>query len=268
MIDKLPENIPLKYPVVLVHGIACRDKTKKDEELSWGPIPEMLCSRGVQVYFGHSDSWASIENNAQQIKDTVNNIIDSTGCSKVNIIAHSKGGLEARYMITHLGMEDKVASLTTMDTPHRGVVIADIIYKYTPAKIIKKLGQLVDKRAKRLGDTEPNTYVVGTELSIAGCEEFNRVVPDSDKVFYQSVSCDKLPRFSPKYAFTSLWLRVHGYKHTDGIVPDISSEWGQCLKVHGLDHDNLRGQCIFTKQRQLMMLLYFNLMMILISKGM
>ncbi len=268
MIDKLPENIPLKYPVVLVHGIACRDRNLKDRQTAWGKIPNILKERGIQVFYGMSDAWGTITHNASMLKDTVEEVLTLTGSEKVNLIAHSKGGLEARYMITKLGMDDKVASLTTMDTPHRGVVIADVIYKYTPAKIIKKLGQLVDKRAKRLGDTEPNTYVVGTELSIAGCEEFNRMVPDSDKVFYQSVSCDKLPRFSPKYALTSLWLRVHGYKNTDGIVPDISSEWGQCLKVHGFDHDNLRGQCIFAKQRQLMMLLYFNLMMILISKGM
>ena len=39
------------------------------------------------------------------------------GCEKVNIIAHSKGGLDSRYMITHLGLADKVASLTTVATP-------------------------------------------------------------------------------------------------------------------------------------------------------
>ena len=39
---------------------------------------------------------------------------------KVNIIAHSLGGLDARQMLTHLGMGSRVASLTTVGTPHRG----------------------------------------------------------------------------------------------------------------------------------------------------
>ena len=44
---------------------------------------------------------------------------------KVHVIAHSMGGLDARYMISRLGMEDRVLSLTTVGTPHRGSKYAD-----------------------------------------------------------------------------------------------------------------------------------------------
>src|SRR5207245_6473457 len=43
----------------------------------------------------------------------------------VNLIAHSMGGLDARYMITHLGMAEHVRSLTTVSTPHRGTYLVD-----------------------------------------------------------------------------------------------------------------------------------------------
>ena len=34
-------------------------------------------------------------------------------------------GLDARYMISKLGMADKVATLVTIGTPHRGSYFAD-----------------------------------------------------------------------------------------------------------------------------------------------
>ena len=52
-------------------------------------------------------------------------IIQKTGCEKVNIIAHSKGGLESRYAISQLGLSPYVASLTTINTPHHGCTFVD-----------------------------------------------------------------------------------------------------------------------------------------------
>ena len=260
-------NLHVKYPVILVHGMACRDRNLKDRQTAWGEIPNILKERGIQVFYGMSDAWGTIAHNASMLKDTVEEVLTATGSEKVNLIAHSKGGLEARYMITKLGMDDKVASLTTVDTPHHGVVIADKIYKILPQKLIRKISSIVDKRAKRLGDLEPDTYTVGTELSMAQCEEFNKNVTNSDKVFYQSVSCVSHPVWTPKYAFTSLWLRLNGYANSDGIVPGSSSEWGECMKVAGYDHDNLRGQCTNNTQRHMLMFLYLNLLIVLASKG-
>lgn len=266
MTDKLPENIPLKYPVVLVHGIACRDKTKKDEELSWGPIPEMLRSRGVQVYFGHSDAWASIENNAQQIKDTVNDIIDSTGCSKVNIIAHSKGGLDVRYMISKLGMADKVASLTTMDTPHRGVFLVDVIYKYTPRKLASFVTVQITKRARRKGDTHPNCYICGKELSVSYCKKFNATIQDDPHVLYQSVVAFTKAH-SPKYWFTALFTKLKLHQENDGIVTCESGRWGRVMSpTERYSHDHLRGCGLKTKQK-LILLLYANILLNLALMG-
>lgn len=41
---------------------------------------------------------------------------EETGCEKVNIIAHSKGGLDSRYAISRLGMDQYTASLTTINS--------------------------------------------------------------------------------------------------------------------------------------------------------
>ena len=54
------------------------------------------------------------------IKRSILEVLTKTGAEKVNLIAHSKGGMEARYMIKVLGMNTHVASLTTISTPHHG----------------------------------------------------------------------------------------------------------------------------------------------------
>ena len=48
---------------------------------------------------------------------------------RVVIIAHSMGGLDARYMISKLGMHEKVEALVTISTPHRGSPYADSCQK-------------------------------------------------------------------------------------------------------------------------------------------
>ena len=57
-------------------------------------------------------------------------MLEKTSAEKVNIIAHSRGGLEARYVIGALGMENAVASLTTMATPHAGSKTMNIALKF------------------------------------------------------------------------------------------------------------------------------------------
>lgn len=49
---------------------------------------------------------------------------------KFHIIAHSMGGLDSRYLITHLGGSHRIASLTTIATPHFGSPIADVVHKW------------------------------------------------------------------------------------------------------------------------------------------
>ena len=65
----------------------------------WGRIPDTLRERGATVYLGGQDAWGTVAGNAEQLRKTVLRILECEQCEKINIIAHSKGGLEARYLI-------------------------------------------------------------------------------------------------------------------------------------------------------------------------
>ena len=114
-----------KYPIILVHGIAAKQLRILN---AFGQIGEELKKEGYTVYISDNDGFGSVENNAEQLKRFIEKVLKDTGAEKVNIIAHSKGGLDSKYMITKLGMEDKVASLTTLCTPHKGSIIASKIW--------------------------------------------------------------------------------------------------------------------------------------------
>jgi triacylglycerol lipase len=69
----------------------------------------------------------SIEERAAQLKAAINEAFPR---GKVHILAHSMGGLDARYMIKMLGMGKRVRTLTTVSTPHHGSFYADFANKF------------------------------------------------------------------------------------------------------------------------------------------
>ena len=89
----------------------------------------MLIKHGFSVYHS-SVPWAERVNaRAEQLRKNVLNVLEQSGDEKVNIIAHSMGGLDARHMLfddRNKGrIHEKTASLTTIGTPHLGTSFAD-----------------------------------------------------------------------------------------------------------------------------------------------
>lgn len=114
-----------KYPILLVHGVFFRDFKYLNY---WGRIPKELEKNGARIYYGNHNSASSVAESAKQLKARILEITKESGCEKVNIIAHSKGGLDVRYMLSDGEAAERVASLTTINTPHRGCRFADYLF--------------------------------------------------------------------------------------------------------------------------------------------
>lgn len=82
-----------KYPLLLVHGVFFRDFRYLNY---WGRIPRELQRNGATVYYGQQQSAAAVEESGKELAARIRQIVEETGCGKVNIIAHSKGGLDSR----------------------------------------------------------------------------------------------------------------------------------------------------------------------------
>lgn len=216
-----------KYPLLMVHGMGFRDWKYFNY---WGRIPKELIKNGAKVYYGHQEACATVENNSQLIKNKILEIIEETGCEKVNIIAHSKGGLDSRYAISKLGMEDYVASLTTVGTPHHGSEVTDLANKL-PDSFYRKVSDFMDKRFRGFGDTNPDFYTLCHQFNTSYAEQFNKEVPDSDKVYYQSyASVMRFPFSFNLLGFTHMLLSRYG--RNDGLVTETSAQWGKFRGVY------------------------------------
>ena len=184
---KLSENdtCSTKYPILLVHGVSFRDDVPVLKY--WGSLPKALKRKGAKVYLSNQNAYNSHVENALQLRVRVLEILHETGSEKVNIIAHSKGGIETRYMITKLGMADKVASLTTLATPHRGSYIADTLIKWlTKTDWLDRVIFSANRVARFIGDENPDALQAANNLTIDYMENFNNCVPNSPLVYYQS----------------------------------------------------------------------------------
>ena len=211
-----------KYPIVLVHGIGYSDEEFPDY---WGDVPENLRSEGAKVFFGRQAAFGSIEESGEELLENVEKICLENDAEKVNIIAHSKGGLDARYMISVLGGEERVASLTTIATPHHGIAVLDEMGK-KPFGQLNRFYNFFNMVLRISGGQVPESNSAYEQMSADYMEVFNEMVPDSPRVYYQSYACEmKSSLADPVFArFHRIVTRKHG--KNDGLVPVESAKWG------------------------------------------
>ena len=225
---------PAKYPVILAHGMGGFDKLIGTVPYFYR-IPGAVRDAGHTVFTSEVSSFNSIAVRGEQLLDQVEEIRAITGKSKVNIIGHSMGGLDARYVAHVLG-SGKVASVTTMGTPHRGAPIADLgmlILNGDPTGITTSLlnavavifGGVVTN-----GDLSlPQDMAVQLEnLSSPFLNAWNQQFTNASGVYYQSYSGTSVFNISldPSDALLAITSVIFGFEPNDGLVGLNSSGWG------------------------------------------
>jgi len=212
----------LRHPVVLAHGVLGFDKIAIGgrEHSYFRGVTNHLMSVGAEVHKPRVSSSASIAVRAQELADVVRAI----PAKKVNVIAHSLGGLDVRYAITKLGLADRVATLTTIGTPHLGTPVADLGTKLSDLLRLKPL----------IGRVVPLDGFY--DLTTKKLRSFNREIVDMPGVAYASV----VAKVDRQRTNKLLWL-THKYLTeiagaNDGMVPSASQCWGEVLKEIEADH--------------------------------
>lgn len=217
-------------PVVLHHGLMGFG------DISVGPIKipyfrgidRALRERGHELVISRVHPTGSIERRAQELKANIERGLEQTNGdeNRVIIIAHSMGGLDARYMIAKLGMHDRVAALLTITAPHRGSPYAD----WCLENLGRRLGGL--KLIRWLGlDIQAIA-----DLTTENCRKFNRQVKNVPGVLYFSVSAARPWHRVPPFALHSHKIIADAEGENDGLVSIKSSTWGEHLGVWPADH--------------------------------
>lgn len=223
-----------KYPILMVHGVFFRDFRYFNY---WGRIPKALETNGARVFYGEHQSAASVETCGHEIAARILQITSETGCDKVNIIAHSKGGLDCRYALSLPGIAEHVATLTTVSTPHKGCEFADYLLTKIPQAKQNAVAKTYNAALVKLGDPNPDFLAAVNDLTAAFCRDFNTNYPDVPGILYQSVGSGLNKAGSGRFPLNFTYhLAKYFDGANDGLVSEKSFPWGesfQMLTVNG-----------------------------------
>jgi len=170
-----------KYPIVLAHGMAGFDSLFGVYEYFYG-IPGALRDQGASVYTTSVSSFNSTQQRGEQLLAQVKTIVATTGKGKVNLIGHSHGGLDVRYVAAV--RPDLVASVTSVATPHKGADLATYLRAHVSggsftedvlAFFANSLGTALNLLT---GHSNSQDAIAGLDaLTATGLASFNAVYP-------------------------------------------------------------------------------------------
>ncbi|MEM7154262.1 MAG: alpha/beta fold hydrolase [Myxococcota bacterium] len=256
------------YPILFAHGFFGFDELEPVGGVEyWYDVESHLIALGeTELCFGQIDPFNDSIDRADALHQELLDCIEQTGRAKVNIIAHSQGGLDAR-VVAHLA-PDRVASITTVATPHYGTPIADIAVGILPNEnagaIVDWLVQLVGQPLWDELGNETSFYDSMVQMSHEGMVEFNAAYPDVEGVLYTSLTgrtglhaggeaCEPdspppplfitdyegdLDTTDPLFLIPEAILSdgVLSQEPNDGLVRAIDARWGEFLGCVPADH--------------------------------
>lgn len=250
-----------KYPIVLAHGLVGFDALFGVVEY-WPGIAKALRSDGAKVFVAEVSQFNLVKVRGDQLIAEIEEIVAITGQPKVNIIGHSQGGLDARYVAAK--RPDLVASVTTVGSPHYGAELADVVRgilkggSLAETALVSVAGGLGTLLALLSGTKNPQDPLGALEsLSKSGATAFNVTYPQAlpttwcgqgselvkgVRYFSWSGTRPLTNVFDPSDVLLGLTSLV--YKEAnDGVVGRCSSHLGTVIRdnydMNHLDETNL-----------------------------
>ncbi len=233
-----PETIRVRYPIVLMHGFGLLAFLAKGGHLHEEAM--YLRMRGILAFAPNVSPYHTIADRANMWRERVEFILKTTGAEKVNLIAHSMGGLDARYLVSKCGLHDRVATLTTIASPHRGSSLAEIVLEQ-PGKVQEWLQDAANWIGQNaMSNSGADFHSAIQQLTPTALKEsFNLEVLDHPNVLYRSYAGASgkgtLHSINPILRpFNSLMYAREGVN--DGLVSVSSAKWGDYQGEIEADH--------------------------------
>jgi triacylglycerol lipase len=195
-ITPAPTPTPTRYPILLVNGIDTSPLFRYSKR-----ILEMMAGQGGQtVFLATLPPYEAPRRRAPELWSRINGVRAQTGAEKVNLICHSLGGFDCRYLVSPHGLgvdlanpfiAESVASITTIGTAHRGTRLADAMLGLLPDA---DRGRTVNDFATLVGDWFSDQTLTQDvhlrealqALTLSGAQTFNAEINDAPGVYYQS----------------------------------------------------------------------------------
>ncbi|KAF5023834.1 hypothetical protein F66182_4092 [Fusarium sp. NRRL 66182] len=214
-----------KYPIVLAHGLFGFAELRLSPYFPaveyWHGIRDALTAQGATVITPAVPPSSSIADRAAALRSALE--AHAPVPEAVTIVAHSMGGLDARYMLAHLApLPTRVAALVTVATPHRGSAFADYLLDEEVSPLHKYLPRLYKVFEQAGLGTAAFSQLTRQYMA----EEFNPSTPDLPSVRYFSygAAVERPALLSPFRHPHAVMAEAEG--PNDGLVSVESSRWG------------------------------------------
>jgi len=261
-----PGRRQLEAPIILAHGAFGFDRVGALEY--WSRIPTHLRSRGYELYITHVDPIAGTDVRARRLGEQLHCLARAVGAQRFHIVGHSQGGLDARRLAhdPRFGA-DRIASITTVATPHRGTTAADVMMAQRDGSAwmnaVLTLYAAITSAPVRAADVRAQFSQLTTEHMVV----FNREFPDLPGITYRSWAGRSVPnrlrqdrgeavcadavypnpegRDVVDPLFALFWPQVQEAEGpNDGLVSVRSAKWGTfqgCVPADHIDEVGLIG---------------------------
>jgi len=200
--------------IVLLHGLFGMSRALGRDYFIG--VKDLYTQAGFRVLAPNLPAASHINVQAKALAAT---LADEQG--PIHLVAHSMGGLYARHYITHLAGHEKVRSLTSLSTPHRGSPIADYICQ--SISIFRLF---------------PGVH----DLTTTSLKQFNAHTPDIPQVQYRSYSASRPIHEIPWYIHDLSNIVSQHEGANDSEVSIASAQWGEHVATLHADHFELIGQ--------------------------
>ncbi|MCZ8237164.1 MAG: lipase [Leptospiraceae bacterium] len=225
--------------IALVHGILGFDDRQGlagGLVKYWGGLDGYLRSQGAKVVTPGSSAANSLPTRSSQTISALNTWMPANGCSKVHLIGHSQGGLVVRYMVSNMGFAGKTATVTTVNSLHRGAPMANIVLNSIPSWLQPFANSALSFLAQLFYmDGRPqNVIAMGQSLTTTYVNSFNSSTPNVSGMKYYSYGSSMAwadiiqhPLMALTHPITWAGGLFYGLGGSnDGVVPITSQRWG------------------------------------------
>jgi triacylglycerol esterase/lipase EstA (alpha/beta hydrolase family) len=237
-----------RFPLVMVHGWTGFENI--------GPLTyfynvrEDLEGLGYPVAIAVLDPYNAVEVRGEQLVDFVDVTLTNWRARKVDLIGHSQGGIDSRYVAAEAGggRGDRIGAVITVGTPHQGTPFTDIALGLLPGPAEQSLVFLLNflgAAQSQQSDVEASLYTLSETFMQ---EEFNQIYVDDPRVEYRSwmgetciggIGCQDVLDPLLVFSYETIYPLAGP---NDGLVPEESAKWGTYLGVVPADHIDEIGQ--------------------------
>jgi pimeloyl-ACP methyl ester carboxylesterase len=110
-----------------------------------------------------NDMWV----NGQTLSQQISQVTKRYGVDQVDIVAHSKGGIDAQTAIVYYGSAPKVRRVFSLSTPYQGAEVADFAAAFTGSTFMSSVGISLDDSVRTLSPTYMAQYRAQTDAIIS-----------------------------------------------------------------------------------------------------